>query len=53
MLENPKKSLNFTSEEEKFLLDKLLEFSKFFNNIKSDLFKNKKQSEEKAKNHYE
>lgn len=53
MLENPKNGLNLTNEEEKILLEKFLEFSKFFNKIKSEMYKNKKQSEEKAKNHYE
>ena len=45
--------MNLTFVEEKQLLDKFLEFSKFFQSIKSEIYKTKKQSEEKARNHYE
>ena len=48
--ENP---IILTNEEEKQLLDKIWEFSKFFYSTKSEIYKSKKQSEEKARTHFE
>lgn len=45
--------MNLTPEKEKLFLDKIFEFSKFFNSMKTEIYKNKKLSEEKARNHYE
>lgn len=44
---------NLTYEEEKQLLNKIMEFSKNFYDMKSEIYKSKRQSEEKARNHYE
>lgn len=42
-----------TYEEEKNFLVRILEYAKMFNTVKSELNKNKKESEEKGRNHYE
>lgn len=46
-------TINMTYEEENYFFLNILEFAKFFNSVKSELIKNKKDSEEKARNHHE
>jgi hypothetical protein len=46
-------NVNLTNEEEREYFSKIIEFVKKFQSARTDVFTNKKASEEKMRNHFE